>query len=222
MVNKTIPLWLCRGLNVEQSEKISAQIASIESKTQAELVAVVVRHSSAIAHVPWVLMMLLGSLFFIAEGIFFGLHWDRYPEITVPIATIGIYLLSMYLSRLSSVQRILTPNVDEAWQVQQRAELEFYRAGISNTNQSTGVLIFISWMERRAVILADKGVSNLCSEEIWTDVINLMLKEFKRHDFYSGLEKAIQGCGEILISKLPSNSSKPAANQLANHLIIKQ
>lgn len=220
MVNQNIPKWISKELTSDQAEKISAQIKSVESKTRAELVAVVVPRSSAVAHVPWVLMMLLGTIFFIAEGVILGLHWDRRLEILVPAAAIGIYFVSVLLSRLSYVQRILTPNVDEVWQVQQRAELEFYRTGITKTDQGTGVLIFVSWMERRAVILADKGVSSLCPESIWQETVDAMLAEFKSGSFHSGLEKTIHRCGEILIEKLPSNGNK-SANQLPNHLIIR-
>ncbi|MGE0761918.1 MAG: TPM domain-containing protein, partial [Bdellovibrionales bacterium] len=173
-------------INPQQAEKISALISEIEKQTRGELVAVVVRRSSAVAHVPWVLMGFLGAIFLVVEGLYFGLQWDVHWLVT-PAAAIVIYFLSLAFARLSVVQRIFTPNIDEEWQVQQRAELEFHRADIKKTSEGTGILIFVSLMERRAVILADKGISDICPEETWAQTIAAMLEEFKKGRYFEGL-----------------------------------
>ncbi|MGE0761917.1 MAG: hypothetical protein AB7N80_01435, partial [Bdellovibrionales bacterium] len=74
--------------------------------------------------------------------------------------------------------------------------------------------------ERRAVILADKGISDICPEETWAQTIAAMLEEFKKGRYFEGLEKSVHMCGEILKTKLPlDDRHKP--NQLPNHLILK-
>ncbi len=199
-------------ISQKQAEEIEAQITDIENRTRAEISAVVVKRSSAVGHVPWVMMCLLGFIFLSIEGLRFS--WQE------GLAAVGILFLSFYLARFNWVQRLLTPNPDEVEQVQQRAELEFYRLGLNKTDEGVGVLIFISLMERRAVIMADHGVVKVCPENIWQKTVEEMLKEFHRGDFTGGLELAVRHCGEVLSEKLPLRAPR-TGNQLPNRVFLR-
>jgi putative membrane protein len=52
-------------------------------------------------------------------------------------------------------------------QVEARALLAFYQSNIQRTIGATGVLIFVSLMERRAVVLADKAIDELVPKDTW-------------------------------------------------------
>lgn len=217
--DKTIPSWLKSALTHEQVDKLSQLVADAESRTTGEIVPVLVHRSTAVGHVKWILTGIFMALFLVMEAFYshfsWGWHWTWLP----PIAFVVILFISYELAKLDWVQRIFTPQADEDMQVYQRAELEFYRSHIKKTVGGTGILIFVSWMERRAVILADEGIAAHYPEETWDEVVDLMVQEFKKGRTYEGFEVAIRRCGEILQSKLPVSGTNH--NELRNHLVIK-
>lgn len=220
MVNETqVPKWLKSSLTQEQANKLSELVARAESETSGEIVPVLVHRSTAVGHVKWILTGFLTVAFLVGEGLYtqfsWGWHWTWLP----PIAFLAILFISAELARIDWVQRILTPKADEDAQVYQRAELEFYRSHIKKTATGTGILIFVSWMEKRAVILADEGIAAHYPEETWDQVIEAMVQEFKKGHTFEAFQVAIKRCGEILKNKLPVKAGDQ--NELKNHLIIR-
>ncbi len=211
--------WIQSYLSDAEIKKISDIVAEAEKSTEGEIVPIIVRRSSAVGHVKWILTSLMTLVFVIAETVYIQNHWDSLSVMAPPVAFILFYLSSVYLAKIPWFQRVLTPNEDEISQVHARAELEFYRTQMKKTTKRTGILIFVSVMERRVVILADEGIAAHYQTETWDEIVRLMTDEFKKGQVYVGFEKAIKKCGEILQSHLPAASL--AHNQLPDHLIIK-
>lgn len=212
--------WIEKYLSEEEIKKISDVVRESEKHTEGEIVPMIVRRSSAVGHVKWTLTAMMTIIFIICETFYIQNHWDRVNSWAPPFAFVLFYVVSIYLSQIKWFQRVLTPNEDEIAQVNIRAELEFYRAQMAKTAKRTGILIFISLMERRVVVLADKGISQHYTQATWDEVVALITEEFKNGHVYAGLEKAIKRCGEILQAKLPA--AQHNTNELANHLIIKE
>lgn len=99
-----------------------------------------------------------------------------------------------------------------------RAELEFYRARIYNTKKKTGILLFLSFYERRAVVLADQGIAAKLPESTWDEVVRLLTNAMRKKKLSEGLASAITKCGDILIQHFPQND--PDENQLPNKIRI--
>lgn len=222
MVDKhtQIPKWLKNHLTTEQVARLSERVAEAELHTSGEIVPVLVHRSTAVGHVKWILTGFLAVVFLILEAWYtnftWGWHWTWLPL----VGFVAVVFLSFELAKLDWVQRIFTPQDDEDSQVAQRAELEFYRSHIKKTQNGTGILIFVSWMEKRAVVLADEGIAAHYPEEIWDQVIEAMVTEFKKGNTFRAFDVAIQRCGEILKEKLPIQHGD--VNELKNHLVIKE
>jgi putative membrane protein len=210
--------WIENYLTEQEIEKISSVVQEVEQETDGEIVSVIVQRSSAIGHVKWLLASCLTLCFVTAEFFYHSNHWDPQSSWLPIVGLLLIYFLSVGLSRLKWFQRVLTSNEDEIAQVHQRAELEFARAHIRKTERRTGILIFASVMERRAVILADEGIARHCSPETWDEVVTLLTGEFKEGRIGQGFEKAIRKAGEILKAKLPPTARNP--DELPNRLVI--
>jgi putative membrane protein len=114
----------------------------------------------------------------------------------------------------------MTPDSDLIHQCNLRAELEFWKAGIQKTQGSTGILLFISVVERRAVVLADEAIAKILPPETWQTVIERLLEGARRKDLAEGFSKAIELCGELLAKNFPRASDDK--DELANQLIIKE
>lgn len=212
--------WLDRFLTDEDITKISQAVHGAEEKTTGEIVPVIVHRSSAIGHVPLSL-----TLIFLLIIMFFEFPWKDIlfvaPWIYLwPLLAIVLYVFSYFLSRSHIIQRILVPNFDEASQAFRRAQLEFYLNGVNDTKQATGILIFVSVMERRAVILADKGIAERIPPEAWQVLVDKLSQRLRKGEWSAGFQDCISECGVILTAHFPRNDE--AHNELRNDLVIKE
>ena len=216
--------WALRALGVNGAERIEAAIAEAESHTSGEIVPILVRRSSTVGHIPLVSF----SLLLLCVHLF-----DLPAHLAAAAAELGgpdwLWLgacwllaggLALGLSRLDAVQRLLTPRGDQIQQVDQRAEIEFYELEMSQTEGRTGILLFVSLMEHRAVVLADHSIAEKLDAEIWQELVELMIQGVKRGDLAEGMAQAIQRCGELLSPHFPIADDD--ANELRDHLVIKE
>ncbi len=215
-----IPGWLKAYLKPEEAENIAEAIREAESTTSGELVPMIVRRSSTIGHVPVILMTLLVVLFFVLDGPArqieaLGEHWIWYlADIVLLMAVTAVG------ARLPWMQRLLTTRSDQAFQVDSRSVIEFYESNINRTRDATGVLIFVSMMERRAVVLADKAINDRVSKDTWTNVCNQLIAGIKKKNLGQAISFAVQECGKIMTPEFPIQSDDE--NELKDQLIIKE
>jgi putative membrane protein len=215
-----IPNWLRRYLKPETAEQIAAAIKDAESKTAGEIVPMIVRRSSTVGHVPVLLLTLLVMLFFASDGAglqatVLGGHWLWF--LVDVVVLIGIVALG---ARLPFVQRLLTNRTDQVAQVDARAVIEFYESDIHLTKDATGILIFVSLMERRAVVLADKAISEKVEKETWSTVCDRLVTGIKKKSLGVAIREAVLECGEIMAPHFPIQPDDE--NELKDRLIIKE
>ena len=213
-----IPKWA--KISELQISGIENAIARAESKTSGEIVPMIVRRSSTIGHVPMLVIAFLVILFLVFDGFelqakYLSPHWGMW--ILDFIVVLG---LARILASQHWVQRLLTADADEVTQVNLRCEIEFYEAGLNLTRDSTGILLFVSLMEHRAVVLADKAISSKLPPETWKDMVGLLIDGSKKGNFEEGFSKAIDKCGLILAEHFPIKPDD--TNELHDHLIIKE
>lgn len=216
----TLPNWATQALGARGHDRIEEAIALAESGTSGEIVPVLIRRSSTVGHVPILTFafLMLAVLIFDLPGLlgdWIGNDW---------LATVACWLLAAALgygaSRFDLIDRLLTPRPDQVHQVDLRAELEYYELGLSQTDARTGVLLMVSLMEHRAVVLADKGISEKLDAAIWQEVVDLMIRGVKEGDLARGMCEAIERCGELLAAEFPL--TRDDTNELRDHLIVKE
>lgn len=215
------PRWIKKYLKSEDVQKISELVQNIEGKTRAEIVPMIVLRSSAIGHVPLMLTLLLILIFLPLEFYYFQWSFNERTHLWLSLSAVLAFGFSLLLSRCLWIQRVLTANADEAMQVWHRAELEFYRQKISTTQSRAGVLLFVSVMERKAVLLTDELVHKKLSNEVWSPILKEFSADLRKSQWILGFSKALERCGELLSEKFPSESQQ-ARNELANFLRIKE
>ena len=122
------------------------------------------------------------------------------------------------LSSYGMIQRLLTRSKDIELQIQRRAEAEFFRAGLHQTNDGTGILIFVSLLERHVVVLADYGISSRLPDATWQEVVKIITQSVHHGDMGKGFVQAINRCGELLMSHFPRQDQDQ--NELSDGLRI--
>jgi putative membrane protein len=204
---------------MDGAKQIENAIAESESRTSGEIVPILVRRSSTVGHVPLLTfcLLLLGVVLFelpLHLEAFGGAHWAWL------LASWSLTcVLAIALSRLDVTQRVLTPKIDQVQQVEMRAEVEFFEHGIGKTDGNTGILLYVSLMEHRAVVLADHAIADKIDADSWQELVDLMIQGIKRGDLASGMTQAIKRCGEILALHFPI--AEDDVNELRDHLIVK-
>ncbi|XSG84677.1 MAG: TPM domain-containing protein [Methylohalobius sp. ZOD2] len=215
----TIPSWAKRHLKKSGFDRIERAIREAERATRGEIVPMIVERSSTVGHVPVLLAAILLLLYF-ALGV---------PDLLIPylgdnplwsaISALFVVAFSWWMARFPWIQRALTSRDDRIHQTELRAEVAFYEAGLDKTEGETGILLFVSLMEHRAVVLADKAIARALPPETWDEVVNALIKGIKSADLSQGFEDAIRQCGELLAAHFPAGETNP--NELFDHLILK-
>lgn len=214
-VGKEIPSWLNCQINEEGLTRIQSAVAKAESQTTGEIIPMVVKSSTRTGSVPMILTLILFSLFLLID-----IELDQKWLWMTPFIAILCWFVAQPLSKIPFILRFLTTPRDQTQDVHDRAELEFYRGRFHQTQKSTGILLFVSLFERRAVVLADKGISEKLSENTWTEVVQLLTAELKNKNMSLGFEKAVEKCGTILATHFPAEAIN--SNELSNQLVIKE
>jgi putative membrane protein len=215
-----IPSWLKAHLKLEEVAHITQAIGQAESTTSGEIVPMIVRRSSTIGHVPVILLTLLVAIFFVLDGPGWqaeaiGEHWLWYLADLVLLTAV-----TAGGARLPWIQRLLTTRGDQALQVDSRSVIEFYESNIHRTKDATGVLIFVSLMEHRAVVLADKAINDRVARDTWKEVCDQLIAGIKKKELGQAICQAVLTCGEIMTPEFPIQSDDE--NELRDHLIIKE
>jgi putative membrane protein len=215
-----IPTWLRGRLKPEDLDLVVGAIREAEATTSGEIVPMIVRRSSTLGHVPVLLATLLVAAFF-AFGVpawqahVLGEHWGWFLAdlaLVVALTAIG--------ARLPWLQRLLTTRADQAQQVDARAMLEFYQSSIQRTRGATGVLVFVSLFERRAVVLADKAINDQVPRDTWDVVCTNLVAGSRAGKLGPAIAEAVRACGEIMTPRFPIATDD--TNELKNQLIIKE
>lgn len=214
------PAWLESFITESEVAKVETSIKKAEHTTSAEVVAMIVRRSCPLGHIPFqvTLLLLIGILVFEVPQMDFFTDWNL--TWLFLLLSAACYGLSLLIARLKWVQRILIPQNDQRFQVDERAQLEFFLTGMTNTQNKTGVLIFISLLERRAVILADKTISEKLPPETWNKILGELVQAIKAGRVGDGISTAIHSVGGVVSQHFPA--AKDNKDELHNHLIMKE
>ena len=189
----------------EASEAIANAVREIEKQTDAELVIVIRGRSGPYRHADYlcgVLLAFIGLLFFLFSP--FMIH-----EWLVPFEVILLFALGTFVcSRLPFLRRLLTSKQFRAKAARQGAAAMFYEAGIANTNAEMGVLIYLSLMERRLELIADRGVLKKVPAQDWNHHQFELHKVGKDPD-PKAFQDAIVGFGKVLAAHVPPTGENP-------------
>ncbi len=204
---------LFRILDENARKRIEQAVIEAEKRTSAEIVPVLVLRSSAVGHVAP-----LAGFFLCTLGLLVQPLVSMHAAYSLTVVVVSL-LAGWGLSFLPAVQRLLTPRENRLRQVEMRAHLEFFSIGVHRTRKDTGVLIFVSWMERRVVILAGDAVSSQVPAETWEKARDALLAGIRRRDVAGGFADAIALCADALAEVLPATSGD--ADELPNAPVVK-
>jgi putative membrane protein len=131
---------------------------------------------------------------------------------------LGGGILGFLLGRLGPVERLLAGRRHQEEAVNARAEQAFFEHGLHQTRDGTGVLVFASLLEHRAVIIGDRGIHARIGDEGWRQAVDALVAGMRRGAPGEGFEAAIDLVGGKLAEHFPRADGAPPANELPDAL----
>lgn len=192
---------------------IKEAIAAAESKTSGEIVPVIFKRSDfyPAAHARLALIVGVLSSFLC----YYTYDFDD-PIMLIWIQIPGM-VLGYLLAYLCPVKRLMTTKAERREEVFQKALETFHQNKVSITKDRTGIMIYISLLEKRVEVLADCGINQQVSENYWQDLVSSLILDIKRGNLVKGLAQAIETCGRSLASSFPIQEDDE--NEISNELI---
>ena len=212
-------------LTEEEQKQVIKSVQAVEKITSGEIVPMVVSSSY---HYP--LATMIGSLavsLILATGFTVAVSilrmWEslRTFDLWIFPAVFGAGFLITHelLKRLPLLKRPFITKREMEEEVEEAALTSFFRKGLNNTRDQTGILIFISVYERRAWILADRGINEKVPPESWKEIVDVVVTGIRQNRQAAALCEAIGRCGKTLKTHFPIKADD--TDELDNLIIDK-
>jgi putative membrane protein len=216
-------------ISEDDHKRIEEAVALAEKKTSGEIATALIEESSDYA-LHELLFALTGGVLFYFIGLFLygrisllaeGLFWDFKPIYTTILLGAGFIAVTGILYLLANIpgfDKLIVPKAVMAQKTNRRAARHFMEAGLFDTRDRTGILIFVSRREQRVEILADKGINEVVDQSAWDDILTKLIEGIRADNFSDSLIEAVAACGTILADHFPIKDDD--TNELSDGLTI--
>jgi len=203
--------------------RISAAVKAAESKTSGEIVPFFVPQSDDYEEATWRGAVMFGALplAILAFLRLFSDYWLATSALRIILLFFSTSILGALLVRFIPRMRCFFAGKDL---LQHRVSLRASRAFVSEevfkTRDRTGILIFLSFMERIVVVLGDSGINAKVQQSDWDGIVQTIVGGMKTKQPAEGLIRAIGQCGELLQKHGVARKSDDS-DELSDQLRIK-
>jgi len=155
-------------LDATVTKTLADAVHELERRSCAEVVIEIRARSGSYAHADArfaSIVAFLGLLLLLFSPWTFAAVW-------VAIDVALFWLLGLFISRKSDgVRRLVTTRREQLAQARLVASAAFHDRGVANTLAETGVLVYLSLLERHIELLADRGVLQAVPALEWNRLI---------------------------------------------------
>ncbi len=127
------------------------------------------------------------------------------------------FLIGRLLFSWTPLLMALTPGMTKSRRVRRRAVAHFRSSAERRTRGQTGILIYLSLLERRAEIVADEAVADKVDGAMWGEAMAALVDEVRAGRIAQGMALAVAKVGAVLAEHLPR--SQGDSNELPDRLI---
>jgi putative membrane protein len=196
-------------LSEAERRSVEACVAEVEKNTSGEIVPMVVSSSY---HYP--MSNMIGGLIFallisvsVTLAYSFQRAWGGVTAMDLwlfpAVFAVSFLIFHELVKRIPGLKRIFVTRAEITEEVEEAALTSFYRNGLNNTRDRTGILVFISVFERRAYVLADEGINAKVDSAVWQEVVDLVVTGIRQRRQADGICAAIRRCGSLIQEHFP-------------------
>lgn len=198
----------------EELEKIKNTTHEVESNTIGEVAVMVVESSSRYLEAEIIGGVVLSSLLsLVATLLFFHSSLWLY----IPLSFILFFPCSYIFNKLPALKAAFIGAGRKNNAVKERALRAFYDKGLYRTKQNTGVLFFISMLERKVWVLADKGIYEKITQETLNSFALTVSRGIKAGRSCDALCEAMREAGKLLAKHFPVTAGD--IDELSNEVL---
>jgi putative membrane protein len=205
---------LDRHFPPDVQQRIEAAVREAEARSTGQVVPVVVERSEPYEEARWIPAVVAAAL---VTGVVELLRWEPTVGELFTAQILG-GLLGWLVGHLAPVERLLAGRGHQERAVQARAEQAFFEHGLHETRDGTGVLVFASLREHRAVVIGDRGIHARMGDGEWKRAVDALVSGLRRGAPGDGFEAAIQVVGARLAEHFPRHGDAPVPNELPDAL----
>jgi putative membrane protein len=196
-------------LSEKERERVQDAVKEAEKTTTGEIVPMVV---SASYHYPvadiiggaacalplsLILAPLVGSWFWIgAQNMWLFLGF------LIPI----FILFHQVVRHTVWLKRLFVPHKEIEEEVREAAFVSFFREGLYETGEGTAVLLFISLLERKVWVLADRGINEKVDQREWDEIVREIVTGIRQKRQAEAICHAVRRAGELLKTHFPAKA----------------
>lgn len=204
-------------LKPEDVQRISESVRRAEDGTWGEIVPMIVSQSTPGRSAEWTLtlaiLLLTGPLSLMRPGTL-GFWLSE-----LALVIVALVLPKVLFAWRPSMRRFFIPRDDLRAAVHGRAIVELEEVRLRHTQKRTGVLLMVSWYERKAIILGDEAIARTVPPEEWQSLVADFAQDLKAGHLSEGFTRTIAKIGEILQRHFPADGATP--DEIQNSLVIK-
>jgi putative membrane protein len=222
---------LLRKLSLADSDfaAVTAAVRDAESSTTGEIAVAITPESSDYSFFELFASVLLGAFAFAVLLVFhdavsalvaklFWIEKSWYTTAASGFLAFTVIAVAFLVANVQAVDRLVVPRAVKRARVYNRSLKAFIETGVYATAERTGILIFISCMEREVRIVADSGINAKIPQAQWDAIATGIASGIKSGETGSALVRAIGECGSLLAAHFPAKKENP--NELKDGIVI--
>lgn len=184
----------------EERAKIKEAIHDVESRTIGEVAIMVVDSSDHYAEADVIGGIFLGSLLSL---VIIAIYFHSSVWFFIPINVLLFFPSKIIFNKLSFFKTAFIGVRRKEEAVRLRAERAFFEKGLYKTKKNTGVLFFLSLLEKKVWVLADKGIYEKIEQGPLNKFALVVSEGIKNRRACDVLCDAIRETGELLAAHFP-------------------
>lgn len=183
-----------------EKERIKATTQSVESRTDGEIAVMVVDQSDRYPETEILGGVIFGGLLSLVVSVLF-FHDSLF--VYIPLSFFLFFPFRWIGATIPRLKLVFIGNHRREETVHRRAVQAFYEKGLYKTRLHTGVLIFLSLLEHKVWVLADKGIYEKMTQETLNRFAQDVSLGIKKSRACESLCQAIEGIGLLLAEHFP-------------------
>ena len=184
----------------EERTRIREATKSVESRTIGEIAVMVVDSSDRYIEAEVIGGVLAGSLLSLIVSILF-FHASLW--VYIPLSFLFFFPAWILFKKIPAARMMFIGLKKREETVRERAVRAFYEKGLYKTRKNTGVLFFLSLLERKVWVLADRGIYEKIDQETLNRFAKNVSQGIRDGRACDSLCQAIKEAGELLARHFP-------------------
>jgi putative membrane protein len=201
---------------------IRAAVEAAERRTRGEIVPMVVPASARYrdaSHMAGLILALLVLTMLLTWDYGWGpWTWSGHQSGWIVLSALAAYGIGSIIGGFPCIIRLLISDKRMAMKVRLRAERAFYEQGLHRTKEGTGILLFLSLLERRVEILADQAIDARVPPGTWNMLVHDLVQGIRADRQTAAFCDVIARCGDLLALHFPARDGDNP-NELPDELI---